>query len=412
DIVHHLHSIATKEGMLAQEAALHVIAQKSEGCMRDALSMLDRIASFTNGQLTYNTTMEHLNMLDADFYFRITDLLLAQDVSSTLLLLDEVLEKGFEGNVILEGLAGHMRNLLLCKDKRMARLLDVPNDHKPVYYEKANQAPPSFVISALSLLNESELNFRNAVNKRLHVEMCLIRLCFLLQATTQEVKKKTSSEQQSSIVQNISSVASTSPAYSAPVQAPPVKEPEPSPVKPLVTETVAVPAVSDAPPVPAKPLPVSGTARRLSRALIDDIDEAVNQAAGRESEPKKELTNEQVQQLFEVYKQKLQKEGKGFVHAQFTQMKAEVAGPDEIRIVSTKELTDETAKEQRNQLIDFFRAETKITVRVTTEVRKEQGDEADSQPVVLSRNEIYDLMVQKNPNLQQLKEALNLQMDF
>ena len=190
DIVHHLHSIATREGMLAQESALHVVAQKSEGCMRDALSMLDRIASFTNGQLTYSATMEHLNMLDADFYFKLTDHLLSQDISGSLLLLDNVLERGFEGNVIVEGLAEHMRNLLLCKDQRMAKLLDVPNDHKPVYYEKALQTPPSFIISALSILNECELNFKNATNKRLHIEMCLIRLCYLLQATQPEVKKK------------------------------------------------------------------------------------------------------------------------------------------------------------------------------------------------------------------------------
>ena len=157
DIVDHLHSIATKESVIAQEAALHVIAQKSEGCMRDALSMLDRIVSFTNGMLTYGNTMEHLNMLDADFYFRLTDHMLSQDVSGTLLALDEVLEKGFEGNVILEGLAEHMRNLLLCKDARMAKLLDVPNDHKPIYHEKANQAPPSFIISSLNVINDAEI---------------------------------------------------------------------------------------------------------------------------------------------------------------------------------------------------------------------------------------------------------------
>src|ERR1700744_2587353 len=101
DIVAHLQSIATKEGMVAQEAALHIIAQKSEGCMRDALSMLDRIASFTNGMLTYSGTMEHLNLLDAEFYFSLTDHMLGQDVSGTLLKLDDALEKGFEGDVIL-----------------------------------------------------------------------------------------------------------------------------------------------------------------------------------------------------------------------------------------------------------------------------------------------------------------------
>jgi DNA polymerase-3 subunit gamma/tau len=169
--------------MIANEAALHVIAQKSEGCMRDALSMLDRIASFTNGMLTYANTMEHLNLLDADYYFRLTDAMLSQDVASTLLLLDSALEKGFEGDVIIGGLSEHFRNLMLCKDPRMAKLLDVPNEHKPVYHEKANQTPPSFIISALNVLNDSELQYKSSTNKRLHVELCLIRLCFLLQFT-------------------------------------------------------------------------------------------------------------------------------------------------------------------------------------------------------------------------------------
>ena len=182
DIVAHLQSISTKEGMVAQEAALHVIAQKSEGCMRDALSMLDRIASFTNGMLTYVNTMEHLNLLDADYYFRLTDGMLSQDVASVLLQLDQALEKGFEGDVIINGLAEHFRNLLLCKDQRMAILLDVPGDLKPVYFEKANQTPPSFILSALNVITDCELQYKNATNKRLHVEMCLIRLCFLLQA--------------------------------------------------------------------------------------------------------------------------------------------------------------------------------------------------------------------------------------
>ncbi|MBL7712890.1 MAG: DNA polymerase III subunit gamma/tau, partial [Chitinophagaceae bacterium] len=146
DTVAHLQQITQKEGVQAEEAALHVIAQKSEGCMRDALSILDRISSFTNGQLSYAATMEHLNQLDADFYFKITDHILAQDVAGTLLLLDDVMDRGFEGDMVLSGFAEHFRNLLLCKDARMAKLLDVPNNHKPIYHEKAAQAPPSFIL--------------------------------------------------------------------------------------------------------------------------------------------------------------------------------------------------------------------------------------------------------------------------
>src|SRR6202012_2353137 len=146
DIVAHLQSIATKEGMVAQEAGLHIIAQKSEGCMRDALSMLDRIASFTNGMLTYSSTMEHLNLLDADFYFRLTDFMLAQDVSGCLLLLDQPLEKGFEGDVIINGLADHVRKLLRSKEARMEQLLDVPFRQPRTHLRKAKQIPAAVIV--------------------------------------------------------------------------------------------------------------------------------------------------------------------------------------------------------------------------------------------------------------------------
>lgn len=417
DIVNHLHSIATKEGMVAQEAALHVVAQKSEGCMRDALSMLDRIAGFTNGQLTYAATMEHLNMLDADFYFKLTDHLLTQDVSGALVELDKVLEKGFEGNVILEGLAEHMRNLLLCKDQRMARLLDVPNDHKAVYFEKANQTPPSFILSALNLLNEVGLNYKAATNKRLHVEMSLIRLCYILLATSSSDLKK-----------NTDQIGLSSPPHSGQANHQPAKVPNPTidrsvPTQqqsaagaPEATQThssnisnAPVSNIQDAAPVAANPQQPSPT-RRISKNLMDDIDAAVTNAMPVMVE-KKELTKEMVQQVYEQYKQNLQLENKSVYHAQFSSMIAEMAGNDEVRIVAPNELTEEYAKEQRNQLIEYFRNNTGIMVRVTTEVRKDENALA-VQPTVLSRSEVFEAMAQKNPSVRALKEALNLQIEY
>lgn len=179
DTVAHLSTISTKENIKAENEALHVIAQKSEGCMRDALSLMDRIAGFTNGNITYTQTIEHLNILDADVYFKLTDILLSKDIGGALLLLEEVLQKGFEGDVLLNGFAEHFRNLLLCKEKRMAQLLDLAEQHKRTYYERAQITPTEFIVSALSIINKAELEYKNALNKRLHVELCLIRLCHL-----------------------------------------------------------------------------------------------------------------------------------------------------------------------------------------------------------------------------------------
>ena len=405
DIVAHLQSIAAKEGMQAQEAALHVIAQKSEGAMRDALSMLDRISGFTNGVLTYANTMEHLNLLDADYYFTLTDSLLSQDVSGALLLLNQALERGFEGDVILGGMSEHMRNLLLCKDARMAKLLDVPNDHKPVYYEKANQAPPSFILSSLNVLNESELSYKTATNKRLHTEICLIRLCYVLQATLPHSGEK----------KNYDSIAA--PQTAVPVIAPPqvvapmpapamVAEPEQVTATPEQRAPETVPTPSYIPTTPAPPAPGSG--RRISKNLITDIEANTSTQVT----DAKELTPEWAQEVYDAYKRKLQSENKTVYHTQFAMMQVEIEAPDLIKIIAPTELTETYAKEQRNSLIEFFRAEMKLLVRITTEVREDAQIQALQQEQVMSKSEIYEAMAAKNPDLAKLKDSLNMQLDY
>ncbi len=427
DIVSHLQGIAIKEHMIAQEAALHIIAQKSEGCMRDALSMLDRIAGFTNGMLTYNSTMEHLNLLDADFYFTLTDHLLSQDVAGALLQLDKTLERGFEGDVILGGLAEHMRNLLLCKDARMAKLLDVPNDHKPMYHEKAGQAPPSFILSSLNVINDSELQYKNATNKRLHIEMCLIKLCYVMAAASSApVQHSTASlpaaqpalagekknhSLSSSIpapvpAQNINKpepqvAAPPAPASSAPINnmpapAPEYQTPEPAPV---VVQPSTQPQQQSQP----------GSNRRISKNILGGLEDAINNAASTQVE-KIELTYDKVIEVFEQYKTKLRAENKSVYHAQFSSMQVEMIPPEEVRFIVNDDLVDAYAKDKRDELIGYFREHTGVMVRITTEVRKNEN--APVQVKVLSKSEIYDEMAQKNPYLSQLKDGLNLQIDY
>ncbi|WP_300597435.1 DNA polymerase III subunit gamma/tau [Niabella sp.] len=182
DTVEHLEAICEKEGVTAEQAALQTIAQKSEGCMRDALSIMDKIVSFTNGELNYTNTLEHLNILDEDYYFKLLDDMLQQDLSGAMLLYDDINRKGFEGDLVLNGFAAFIRNLLVSKDEKVVALLDTVESFKQKYLETAKKTPASFLISALNVLNESEINYRSARNKRLHVELTLIKLCYLQQA--------------------------------------------------------------------------------------------------------------------------------------------------------------------------------------------------------------------------------------
>ncbi|RFM34389.1 DNA polymerase III subunit gamma/tau [Chitinophaga silvisoli] len=184
DTVDHLQEICQKEHIQAESDALHLVAQKTDGCMRDSLSTLDKIVSFTGGRLTYQNTLEHLNILDYDYFFKIMDGVLQQDVASALLIFDEILQKGFEGDNFLNGWAEFLRNLLLCKEDKVLHLVEVSGNLKDRYRQLSGKLSPSYLITALHLLNETEINYRMARNKRLHVEMALIKLCFLQQAVT------------------------------------------------------------------------------------------------------------------------------------------------------------------------------------------------------------------------------------
>ena len=182
DTVEHLQDICKKEKIKAEKAALHIIAQKSEGCMRDALSILDKIVSFTDGRLDYANTLEHLNILDEDYYFRLLEQLQQQQLPEALLLFDEINRKGFEGDTLLEGFAEFTRNVLVSKDMKAATLLEVADDFKQKYLQHAQQVSTGWLIAALNILNEAIINYKQSRNKKLHVEMVLIKLAYLQQA--------------------------------------------------------------------------------------------------------------------------------------------------------------------------------------------------------------------------------------
>src|SRR5215831_8698295 len=182
DTIEHLQDICKKEDIKADKTSLQLIAQKSEGCMRDALSILDKIVSFTNGEVNYQNTLEHLNILDADYYFKLIGCMQQQDLAGAMLLYDDINRKGFEGDMVLNGFAEFIRNLLVCKDEKSAELLEAVEGFREKYISTAKSISAGYLVSALNILNETEINYKAARNKRLHVEMALIKLCYLQQA--------------------------------------------------------------------------------------------------------------------------------------------------------------------------------------------------------------------------------------
>jgi DNA polymerase III subunit gamma/tau len=183
DTVAHLQHICTEEGIKADADALHIIAQKSDGALRDALSIFDRIVSGSvDRHITYADVIENLNVLDYDYYFRLIDALMSENISQVLLTFDDILKKGFDTDLFLNGLAKHIRDLLVCKDEATLSLLEVGDALRERYRQQARLSSSTFLLSALNLCNECDVNFKMARDKKLHVEMMLIKIAYIQRA--------------------------------------------------------------------------------------------------------------------------------------------------------------------------------------------------------------------------------------
>lgn len=226
DIVAHLAHVASKEGITAEPEALNVIALKADGGMRDALSIFDQVVSFTGGHISYQGVIENLNVLDYEYYFRLTDHFLAGRVSDSLLLFNEVLNKGFDGSHFINGLASHMRDLLVSRDEVTLPLLQVGASIRQRYLEQARQCTPSFLYKAMKLCNDCDLNYRTSKNKRLLVELTLIQVAQLTAGTDDAPDGGRSPKP---VIQPVFQQAAAQPSQPA---AQPKSAPAPTPAKP------------------------------------------------------------------------------------------------------------------------------------------------------------------------------------
>lgn len=245
DISKQLERICQQEGITYEYNALHVIGQKADGALRDALSIMDQVVSFSGGQLTYKAVIENLNIIDHDYYFRVTQLLMQQDMPEVSLLLDEVISKGFEGINFITGLASHFRNLLMAHDARTVKLLEVSNETRSEYLKQAQLCHPGFLLSALNLASQAEINYKQSKQPRLLVELALMKMCFLPQFQTGQeladgVKKKVAEQPQ------VQQFSGNPPAASIKIASIPAAK-APAAAETTLGETVSVaPAISPA----------------------------------------------------------------------------------------------------------------------------------------------------------------------
>ncbi len=266
DMASHLARIADREGIAYDQDGLHIIAQKADGGLRDALSMFDQIVSFSNKNVTYQAVIDNLNILDYDYYFKLTDAILTEDAAQTLLIFNEILNHGFDGSHFIAGLSAHFRNLLVAKEPTTLKLLEVSDSIRQKYLQQSQKASPGFLLSALNISNQCEINYKTSKNQRLQVELSLLKTCHIASAiklsqlgsvqipsATEGVKKKlpepvVGQAQQTSVVPT---PQATSPANAPVVENPVTPRSQANPVNYQASETkeeVKKDPISNVPP--------------------------------------------------------------------------------------------------------------------------------------------------------------------
>lgn len=431
DTVEHLQEIVTKEHIEADKASLQVIAQKSEGCMRDALSILDKIVSFTSGKVTYANTLEHLNILDHDYYFRILESLQQQDLASAMLLYDEINRKGFEGDLVLNGLAEFIRNILVCKDEKALKLLDVVEGMQDKYKTVAQKTSLSYLVSALNILNEAEINFKMARNKRLHVELTLIKLNFLQQAIDLAlndngavIKKKrvdgpvaVRQKQVASIQIKPASaeaklyVETAKQVANKVVQLEPVKAVQP--ITQPISDIAKLPTANAVAPKQApRPQPNANAPKKsLLDILREKAGDKFNVIEVKEAES---LNIEKLQECWNEYIAELQAHGEK--HSTVSTFKtAQLEIEDDLRfVVNVSAFTQQKFVEQEKTfLID--KVQTAFNNRAINFIIKvTQPTEVQEVPIhlVLNSKQKFERIAEKYPLLQELRDKLKLDIDY
>ncbi len=478
DTVDHLKEICEKEHIQADADALHLVAQKTDGCMRDSLSTLDKIVSFTSGHLTYQNTLEHLNILDYDYFFRIMDTVLQQDVANALLIFDEILQKGFEGDNFLNGWAEFLRNLLLSKEEKAFHLVEVSGNLKDRYKQLSGKISPAYLITALHLLNDTEINYRLARNKRLHVEMALIKLCYLQQAVSlvsddnngEVLKKKLvadgtppqrlrapGAQPAAAKPATTASIAAQSPETarltvdSTPATAAQTAPPAGSPAQAATTPAgnYTTPATNPNPAVASRPAPAAtGTAPAATGTpATGHSTTATAHAAGgsqpatatgakpaapaskltglaamKEALAAKQQTSAQVQSIpltagaLEVYWEefidRFRQANKMTVVSNLALAVLKLLGATEIGIVSRNIVQHRFMEEEKMAISEFFKQKFNNPTLVLTLQLDETQQVQDLGPAPLSSREQFQHMAEKYPLVKELKDRLNMELDF
>lgn len=441
DMVSHLQYVAKNEGVTAEEEALHVIAEKADGAMRDALSTFDRLISFAGNNLTYKDAISNLNILDHEYYFKVTNQILAGDIPATMLTFDSVLSNGFNGHDFINGLASHFRNLLVATDASTVSLLEVSSSVQQRYGEQARNCSQASLVKALRVCNQADVQYRNSKNQRLLVEVALMRLCALHNTLSDQVaepveKKNTDQPVIPAVeVQPESQGAPTKPETPTIVEEskieavkPPAQEvtetaTEVETSQEVVSEDVAetesiapeapvvadeTPAPSEAPSPKSTPLTVERKRSRTGSLNIADLGlKKDEEADGNLIERTEAVAEDRMQEIWEHRVKEL------FAHrpalkSTLDKQKPVLVDDTIIQIKLDNQAQIEIFREDSTQLLDDLRNELKNDLlTLDTPVEK-----IESVKKAFTSKEKYEEMRKANPELDNFRDQLGLDLEY
>jgi len=430
-MVEHLQHICQEEKIDADKDALHIIGQKADGALRDALSIFDRMTSVAGKKIDYDSVIENLNVLDYDYYFKVVDAMLTEDTAKVLLIFDEIFKKGFDPDIFINGLAEHLRNLLVCKDTKTLSLLETSDSLRKRYQEQSNLAPNSFILTALNIAADCDINYKMARHKRLHVEMAVIKMTYINRAVelsktaspAVSIEKKTVDVSIATPNNTPSTNTSPTPAKinSQPSQKSVESEkkaiPDPTAVKNKIEPTTPVGVdsnvgiVSEPEPNNKKTNQSSDTGRKKTKfdmpslSMIDDDDDDEIEATGGE------MTKLEFELLDNTWKAYIEQIDSPSVRAAFTKATAKVK--DDVTILV--EVGSQMAKgmiQQEKNLIPFLRERIPIAnLAMEINIDSSKASQLIKPKKVLSVKEKYEMMREKNPMVHELRLRLDLKPD-
>lgn len=433
DIANHLAKIAERENIAFEPDGLHIVAQKADGGLRDALSMFDQIASYANKNITYKAVIDNLNILDYDYFFKLTQHLTKGDVSNTLLLFDEILNNGFDGNNFINGLASHFRNLLVGKDAATLKLLEVSDNIKQKYLEQCKQTELSFLLTALNLANQCDLSYKNSKNQRLQVELALIKMCHIRSVINlaqnpisnsnkatdpDQDKKKTSVESKDQSLKTNAESTETkarveNQGLSVEKQEPREAVNIPIPEAPISIVQDPKNPISSTPPIASSikiSIPKTNTASTLIPSLTDlnrvvtDIDEAEAKAAT--GDARENFTYERLLELWNQYAQQAKKDAKINVFTLMTANAPILKTPEHIIVLTENKIQEIHLQDESIELLTFLRKSLK---NYGVEIAAQQAERKHIQRLY-TNTEKYQYLVDKNPKLDEMRRRFNLDL--